>query len=111
MHEHGPHAFCLNLRAYLGNAIESLCTESAGKVAKKDKQDGRFVNELEQRPASLGTKLAKGVCEIRRLSGPEHPCSHPSTPFAENVDYRRNWTMIGKEPGPPVTPTRTLVTK
>src|ERR1700729_1842356 len=45
------HSFCLDLRADLGNAVQSLRAKCSGKMAKKDEQDGRFVHQIEQRSA------------------------------------------------------------
>ena len=68
MHKDRPHTLRLNLRPHLRNAVQSLRTKSACKVAKKDEQDRRFIHQIEQRPARLRMKLAQGVCEIRLLS-------------------------------------------
>jgi hypothetical protein len=64
MHKDRPHTLGLNLRAHLRNAVKSLRTKSACKVAKKDEQDRRFIHKIEQRPARLGMKLAQGAGEI-----------------------------------------------
>jgi hypothetical protein len=86
-----PRTLGLNLGAHFRNPVQSLRAKGARKVAQKDKQNRRFIHQIEQRPARLGKKLAQGVCEIRPLGCLEHPLGHSIHSTLEgNVDYRCN---------------------
>src|SRR5580704_11891098 len=79
MDKNRPNAPGLDLAADPGNVVQSLAAKGASKMAEKDQQDRRFIQELKQGSTALGAVLLQNrshLClfRFRQTHTSHHAC-------------------------------------